>query len=102
MRWCAYVGLPRKDSFGVQLEKTESRTGGQSERQRRPGGMMNETLKLTAGLPRIKPTMTYGKDFIIVLPRVWRAFVKWYGLSQEFSRKVIIYPSQELSLRAAS
>ena len=34
--------------------------------------------------------------------RVWKAFVNWYGRSQELARKVIIYPMQELSLRAAS
>lgn len=44
----------------------------------------------------------YGKDYVIVPPRVWRAFTKWYGASTELYRKIIVYPIQELSLRSAT
>ena len=44
----------------------------------------------------------YGKDYVIVPQRVWRAFIKWYGASAELKRKIIVYPIQELSLRAAT
>jgi len=95
------VGLPRKDSFGVQLEKSESLKG-QSERSRRPGSIQNESLRCSGSLPKLKPSLMYGKDFVIVPVRVWKAFTKWYGGTGEFMRKVVVYPVQELSLRAAS
>ena len=39
---------------------------------------------------------------MVVPPRVWKAFVNWYGRSVDYPRKVVIYPQVELSLRIAS
>ena len=100
-KWAAYVGLPRKDSFGVQLEKSNS-MGKESERARRPLSIQNEFLRLSSSQQRLKPNLLYGKDYVIVPPRVWKAFTCWYGKSYALPRKVIIYPMSELSLRAAS
>ena len=50
----------------------------------------------------MQPNLLYGKDYVVVPPRVWKAFVNWYGRSIDYPRKVVIYPQVELSLRIAS
>lgn len=53
---------------------------------------MQDVLKLTGSVPRLKPSLIYGKDYVIIPQRVWRAFTKWYGGSTELKRKIIVYP----------
>ena len=69
----------------------------------RPASIQNGLLQVSRDqASRVKPDFLYGKDYVLVPPRVWKAFANWYGRSQEFQRKVIIYPIEELSLRTAS
>lgn len=51
---------------------------------------------------RLKQGLLYGKDYVIVPSRVWKAFTNWYGRSFELRRQVIIYPIKDLSLRSAT
>ena len=42
----------------------------------------------------LKPDLIYWKDYVVVPPRAWNAFVNWYGKKGDFEipRKVIVYP----------
>jgi len=51
---------------------------------------------------QLRPNLLYGKDYVIVPPRVWLAFKNWYGRTMEIKRKVIMYPLAELSLRSTT
>jgi len=45
-KWCAYVSLPRKDSFG-QLERIQSLGSSSESKIRRPHQISNDVLKMS-------------------------------------------------------
>ena len=57
----------------------------------------NESLKEDQMSIKLKE-LKHNKDYVIVPPRVWKAFTAWYGQSYEIKRKVIKYPIEEKDL----
>ena len=97
LEWSAFVGLKEKDPYGL-TKRTSSHE--ESKKARRPAGLVNERLRASTTSNYLKPTLVYGKDYVIVPPRVWKAFVNWYGRSYEIVRKVIISPKRDFHLRS--
>ena len=106
LKWLAFVGLPRKDSFNFErVTSTNSAVSASSidsQRQRRPVSIQNEVFRTSSHSARLKPNLLYGKDYVVVPPRVWTAFINWYGRTPQFPRLVIVYPVAELALRSAT
>ena len=48
----------------------------------------------------MKGGLVYMKDYVVVPPRVWKAFVNWYGKSDVIMRKVIVFPQNLIHLRS--
>jgi len=63
--------------------------------------MMNESLKQSANSIKVKENLIFGKDYIVVPPRVWIAFTGWYGKTFVVRRKIIEYSEQLRHLRTS-
>ena len=53
------------------------------ENAKKPFGIKNDKLRKAYGSDHLRCNLVYGKDYTIVPPRVWKAFVNWYGKSFE-------------------
>lgn len=58
----------------------------------------NEILKEDINSNKVKELRLSKKEFVLVPPRVWIAFISWYGLTFEIKRYVIKYPYSERNL----
>lgn len=71
------------------------------EKARRPVGILNDQLRKSQASNHLSPNLVYWKDYVVVPPRVWKAFSNWYGKSYTISRRVIVYPTEQLPLRTS-
>ena len=62
---------------------------------------MNDQLRKSGSSNHLSPSLVYWKDYVVVPPRVWKAFSNWYGKSHTIARKVIVYPMEQLPLRTS-
>lgn len=60
-------------------------------RATRPNSIVNDRLRARHGSDLLQAGIVLDKDYVVVPPRVWRAFVAWYGPSFEVKRFVITY-----------
>jgi len=91
--WCAYTGFDEDDLMG---SKDAVSAGDDDSRERKePGPIDNRELLIEDRPAHLKLHQFPDHHFKLIAPRVWLAFLGWYGGGAAVFRSVIAVPSDE-------